>query len=102
MDLDSKVFGVYFAPIDATEQEASRRWSVLRESDHLLRRFGECEVLFMEPGQNENARLRPVADELWCVLEGEVDLHLEDQRDDSDRSREIDIHQCQIRCPEVS
>ena len=37
----------------------------------------------MGPKQEEVARLRPVADELWCVLEGVVDLYVEDQRDDS-------------------
>lgn len=83
MDQDTQIFGFYSEPIEIVEQGTTRRWSVLKETDHLLRRFGECEVLLLGPKQEEFTRLRPVADELWCVLEGAVKLRLEDQRDDS-------------------
>ncbi len=83
MEHDTRIFGFYIEPIESVERGTTRRWSVLKDSDHLLRRFGDCEVLRMGPEQEEVTRLRPVADELWCLLEGAVDLYIQDQRDDS-------------------
>ncbi|UCD99654.1 MAG: hypothetical protein JSV42_02680, partial [Chloroflexota bacterium] len=59
------------------------RLVLLRDNDHLLRRFGQVEYINLEEGQETNFVLRVVADEIWSVIGGEVTLTLVDKRDDS-------------------
>ncbi len=59
------------------------RLVLLRDKDHLLRRFGQVEYIKFEKGQEISFILRAVADEIWSVIGGEVTLTLVDKRDDS-------------------
>lgn len=56
--------------------------TVIKESDHLLRRFGEVDVVTIEPGRQVEV-FRQQADEVWALLSGQVSFHLQDQRQDS-------------------
>lgn len=56
---------------------------LLRDSDHLLRRFGQIEIRELRAGEKSQFVLRISADEIWSVTQGEIDLHLIDKRADS-------------------
>ena len=53
--------------------------SVLSFEDHLLRRFGSAQLVRLEPGDTFSC-LRASADEVWALVEGGAELHLEDTR----------------------
>jgi len=65
--------------------------TVIKESDHLLRRFGEVDVVKVEP-RGAVQVFRQQADEIWALLSGQVSLHLQDQRQDSpSQGAEVDL-----------
>ena len=65
--------------------------TVIKEGDHLLRRFGAVNVVRIEP-EGSIQVYRQQADEIWAVLSGYVSLHLQDQRQDSpSQGTEVDL-----------
>jgi 5-deoxy-D-glucuronate isomerase len=58
---------------------APGRLPVLAFEDHLLRRFGGAEVVRLAAGDTFQVR-RTVADEVWVLLAGEAEFHLDDLR----------------------
>ena len=69
---------------------------VLRYSDHLLRRFGFAEVVFLESEQSRPVLLRKVADEAWALVEGGVQFRWLDLRSSSptrDATYQLDCDQ---------
>ncbi len=70
--------------------------NVLRYSDHLLRRFGFAEVVFLESDQVRPAELRDVADEVWALVEGSAQFRWLDRRSSSptrDATHQLDCDQ---------
>lgn len=70
--------------------------NVLRYSDHLLRRFGFAEVVFLESDQVRPAELRDVADEVWALVEGSAQFRWLDRRSSSptrDATYQLDCDQ---------
>ena len=59
------------------------RFILLRDNDHLLRRFGQVEFRELRAGENTPFTLRVVADEIWSVIKGEANLSLIDRREGS-------------------
>ncbi len=59
------------------------RFILLRDNDHLLRRFGQVEFRELRAGENTPFTLRVVADEIWSVIKGEASLSLMDRREGS-------------------
>ncbi len=59
------------------------KFHVLRDEDHLLRRFGQVQVIRKSPGRHETLYLREVADEVWALIEGKVEFAWHDLRQDS-------------------
>lgn len=53
---------------------------LLRESDHLLLRFGEMMLIRKEPSVEFMMNLREVADEIWILIEGDVEFIWHDLR----------------------
>jgi len=67
-----------------TAGEASETcWKVLKDEDHLLRRFGMIEVLRVEAEMRPYLRVRSVADEVWVLIEGRGEFRWHDLRLDS-------------------
>jgi dTDP-4-dehydrorhamnose 3,5-epimerase-like enzyme len=69
---------------------------LLRYSDHLLRRFGFAEMIFLESEQGRPTMLRKVADEVWALVEGGVQFKWLDLRSSSpthDTSYQLDCDQ---------
>jgi len=60
----------------------SGRITLVKESDPLLRRFGQCDFIELEEGKATKI-FRNQADEVWFVLEEEARFELMDLREDS-------------------
>jgi hypothetical protein len=56
--------------------------TILKENDHLLRRFGQVDFIELSKGEQITVQ-RAVADEVWAVVGGEAAFDLEDQREQS-------------------
>ena len=70
------------------------RMVVLQENDHILRRFGQVDVIKLVPNESLETHRVSGADEIWTVLEGEANLRLTDRREESptvDQSMEIKL-----------
>lgn len=69
---------------------------VLRYSDHLLRRFGFAEVVFLESDQVRPSEIRNVADEVWALVQGSAQFRWLDLRSSSptrDAAYQLDCDQ---------
>lgn len=60
-----------------------RRRAALQTSDHLLRRFGQADMLHLDPGATLDIPDRSLVDEIWVLVDGEVKFEWEDRRADS-------------------
>ena len=58
----------------------SDRLVVLRDEDHLLRRFGQVEIRRLSASTKTPFMLREAADEVWTSIEGIAEFALVDQR----------------------
>ncbi|GMR09713.1 MAG: hypothetical protein BMS9Abin28_0533 [Anaerolineae bacterium] len=81
-------------PLDMMQDPEGSRLEVLRYSDHLLRRFGLAEVVFVKTGQVRPAMLREVADEVWALVEGSVQFSWKDRRSSSPTRGATYEHYC--------
>lgn len=64
-------------------QRSERRWNLLSDSDHLLRRFGQLEFFSLTEKQSSSFEAREEADEICFVLEGKLAVNMTDLREDS-------------------
>jgi hypothetical protein len=53
---------------------------LLRNSDHLLRRFGQLDLISLEAGERRKNPAHEEADEIWFVLRGEIKVSMVDKR----------------------
>ena len=83
------IHDLYTRPLRRKQDSEGSKLLVLRYSDHLLRRFGLAEVVFLESGQVRHSSLREVADEVWALVEGNVRFSWVDQRSSSPTSGAI-------------
>lgn len=70
------------------------RLVVLEENDHILRRFGQVDVVMLAPGISLDTHRTGGADEVWALLTGEAFLQLTDRRQDSptvDQTMEMEL-----------
>jgi hypothetical protein len=77
-------------PTDSTKDRD--RWLLPGVHEPWLRRYGEAEVIRLAAGVRLPPRQRKVADEVWALLEGEIELMAIDQRPDSP-TRGAALHQ---------
>ena len=64
---------------------ADRR-TALSYSDHLLRRFGQADIVRLERGGRLERKEEETADEVWALIEGEASFEWEDRRPSSPTS----------------
>ena len=64
---------------------ADRR-TALSYSDHLLRRFGQADVVHLERGGRLERKEDDTADEVWALIDGEATFEWEDRRSSSPTS----------------
>lgn len=77
------IHDVYIRELSATDDDGIRRMAILADHDHLLRRFGLSETIWLASGQTTGLRVRAVADELWALLDGSVEFAWHDLRSGS-------------------
>jgi len=77
------IFDLYICELTPEETDGLSALRVLGSEDHLLRRFGQLDVIRKSPNSMETMSLREVADEVWALLEGEVEFAWHDLRPDS-------------------
>jgi dTDP-4-dehydrorhamnose 3,5-epimerase-like enzyme len=71
------------------------RLVALQENDHILRRFGQIDVVKLEPGKSLETLRKAGADEVWALISGEAILQMADQRHESptlDQTVEITLN----------
>ncbi|MEX1071774.1 MAG: hypothetical protein WEC37_04025 [Anaerolineales bacterium] len=59
---------------------AGGTWTLLRDNDHLLRRFGQLDLLDMTTGQETDFELRAEADRFLFAINGRAEARLLDLR----------------------
>lgn len=94
MNEDYPIHDLYIEPISPETFEAGTRWIALRHEDHLLRRFGQAEVVRTLPGHTSEKILHEAADEVWSLIEGEVEFVWHDLRQDSPTYDQRHSHRC--------
>ena len=75
------IHDLYIKNIPPIEETGAIRWPTLRDSDHILRRFGFAEVV--RAHGPSKLHIREVADEVWTLYEGRVEFHWHDLRQNS-------------------
>jgi hypothetical protein len=78
MDREYEISDMYVADLKWQEGVLT----VIKESDHLLRRFGQVDIVNLAP-ESKLEICRDEADEIWALVSGKVLLLMEDQRKDS-------------------
>jgi hypothetical protein len=56
------------------------RWTLLRDNDHLLRRFGQLDLIDLNAGQETDFELRAEADRFLFAINGRAEARLLDLR----------------------
>jgi hypothetical protein len=77
------IHDLYIRTLEPRPSATGLSLTLLRHSDHLLRRFGFAEHLELEEGAQLAHPPRPVADEAWALVRGQVEFTWEDLRKDS-------------------
>ena len=77
------IHDLYIRELTLEETNGLTKFHVLRDDDHLLRRFGQVQAIRKLPGRSETLCLREVADDVWALIEGEVEFAWHDLRQDS-------------------
>ena len=77
------IHDLFIRRIPTIEEPNATRLLALRDTDHLLRRFGQAEVVRAKPESEIRLRSREVADEVWALIEGKVEFVWHDRRQDS-------------------
>lgn len=80
MQPQTAIHDVYIRELSASPEPGIQRVTILVDHDHLLRRFGLSEAVWLASGETTGLRVRAVADELWALLEGSVEFVWHDLR----------------------
>lgn len=77
------IHDLYIKPILLIEEPGKTRWPTLCDSDHILRRFGLAEVVRVRPEATTKLQVREIADEVWALIEGQIEFYWQDLRKNS-------------------
>ncbi len=90
------IHDLFVRPLQIERDANGATLDILHYGDHLLRRFGFAEVVFLEGDQIRKAEPRKVADEVWALVVGEAQFNWLDLRLSSpsrDSSYQLDCDQ---------
>lgn len=90
------IHDLFIRPLHIEQDSSGATLDVIRYSDHLLRRFGFAEIVFLESDQVRPAELRNLADEIWALVEGNAQFKWLDRRSSSptcDATYQLDCDQ---------
>lgn len=88
------IHDLYSRPVSLRTDEQGEHWTLLQFEDHLLRRFGLAELIRSDPEAPSELRMRPVADEIWILIEGQAELAWHDLRPGSPTFGRTDSLSC--------
>ncbi len=77
------IHDLFIRQISIKQEQSETRWTALQDGDHLLRRFGLAELVRAQSGAKPSLQVRSVADEVWALIEGQVEFRWHDLREDS-------------------
>jgi hypothetical protein len=80
MQPHTAIHDMYIRELSASPEAGIQRVTILADHDHLLRRFGLSEAVWLASGEVTGLLVRSVADELWALLEGSVEFVWHDLR----------------------
>jgi dTDP-4-dehydrorhamnose 3,5-epimerase len=80
MPSDHPIHDLYIEQLTLNHDHGLTSWVPLRDDDHLLRRFGQVEVMQMDPAAPPRCQLRAIADEAWALLSGSAEFRWRDFR----------------------
>jgi hypothetical protein len=88
------IHDLYARTLAPQSSDRGDTWPLLRFEDHLLRRFGLAELVHIAPDRPGDLRLRPIADEIWILIEGEAEFVWHDLRPGSPTEHRQDRLTC--------
>ena len=77
------IHDLYIHELTQEEADGLTKYHVLCDEDHLLRRFGQVQVVIKSAAREESIHLRVVADEVWALIQGQAEFVWHDLRRDS-------------------
>ena len=89
----ASIHDLWVQPLPTSRSTSVTRWKLPEGLAPWLRRYGEAEVIRMAAGAHLAPRVRSVADEVWALLDGEVDVVMQDGREESPtRGARVHLH----------
>jgi hypothetical protein len=79
----ASIHDLWVQPLPTSRSPSETRWKLPEGLAPWLRRYGEAEVIRMAAGAHLGPRVRLMADEVWALLDGEIEVKMQDGRDDS-------------------
>jgi mannose-6-phosphate isomerase-like protein (cupin superfamily) len=74
------IHDLYIRHLDPVGFDGTSRLTLVRDADHLLRRFGQADLIRLPAGERLGPRVRAVADEVWVLESGQAVLCWRDDR----------------------
>lgn len=74
------IHDLFIRPLDQRRSGGLTRLRLVSESDQLLRRFGQAELIRLSAGETFGPGLQDVADEIWVLESGQAQLFWRDER----------------------
>jgi hypothetical protein len=74
---------LFIKTISLTQEDSFQTLCAYAFEDHLLKRIDSIEIIELKSGEAIPAFLRPQADELWVLLDGQVRFEWRDRREGS-------------------
>ena len=83
METEYPINDLFIQTISITQGDSLQTLCAYAFEDHLLKRIGSIEVIELDSGEDIPAFLRPQADELWVLLNGQARFEWHDRRESS-------------------
>lgn len=81
--MDHPIHDLVVRPLEPSERGGGIAVRLVGYADHLLRRFGLAEWWRLPADGERFPQLRPIADEVWALVDGRVQFSWDDQREHS-------------------
>lgn len=89
----TSIHDLWVQPLPMSRSRSETRWKLPEGLAPWLRRYGEAEVIRMAAGAHLGPRVRLVADEVWALLDGEIEVVMQDRRNESPtRGARVHLH----------
>lgn len=83
METEYPIKDLFIQTISITQEDSIQTLCAYVFEDHLLKRIDSIEIIELKSGEAIPAFLRPQADELWVLLDGQARFEWRDRREGS-------------------